>query len=164
MSLTYFLADEAATERAGAMLWARVPHDRRVVVYLHGDLGAGKTTFVRGLLHAAGHQGPVRSPTYTLIEPYSLPDGSICHLDLYRLADPEELEYVGIRDVVEGPVLLLVEWPQRGRGAIPGADLDLGLDYEGPGRRLRFEAGSAEGEGIVAALSGEKPPDGVEKI
>ena len=152
MSVTVYLADTAATEAAGGALWRCVPHDRRLVVYLRGDLGAGKTTFVRGLLRAAGHHGPVRSPTYTLIEPYTLSEGSACHLDLYRLADPEELEYVGIRDVVDGPVLMLVEWPQRGRGMIPLADIEVALGYEGEGRRLEFVGRTNPGKAVEDRL------------
>ena len=154
MSVTVYLADTAATESAGGALWRCVLHDRRLVVYLRGDLGAGKTTLVRGLLRAAGHHGPVRSPTYTLIEPYALSEGSACHLDLYRLADPEELEYVGIRDVVDGPVLMLVEWPQRGRGVIPPADVEMVLDYDGEGRRLELVGRTDPGKAVEGRFKG----------
>ncbi len=154
MSVSVHLVDTHATEAAGGALWLCVPHDRRLVVYLRGDLGAGKTTFVRGLLRAAGHEGPVRSPTYTLIEPYALSQGSICHLDLYRLADPEELEYVGIRDVVDGPVLMLVEWPQRGVGMIPPADIEVVLDYDGKGRRLELDGCTDSGKAVEGRFSG----------
>ena len=137
------LADEAATLAAGARL-ARalpaLPGAEAVVVWLEGDLGAGKTTLARGLLRALGVTGSVRSPTYTLVEPYRTPAGpAVFHLDLYRLADPEELEMLGYRELLEGGSLLLVEWPQRGRGWLPAADLVLVLGAEGDGRCLRAE-------------------------
>jgi tRNA threonylcarbamoyladenosine biosynthesis protein TsaE len=131
-----FLADAEATERAGAAL-ARCPALERVSqLHLVGDLGAGKTTLVRGLLHALGHSGPVRSPTYTLIEPYELPGRTVLHFDLYRLADPEELEYLGAREQSGPGTLWLVEWPGRGAGWLPEPDLVATLQPEGQGRRL----------------------------
>ena len=134
------LADEAATLAAGARL-ARsrppLPPDQAGVVYLEGSLGAGKTTLVRGLLRALGVSGSVRSPTYTLVEPYAPPAGPpLFHLDLYRLADPEELEMLGHRELLEPGSLVLVEWPVRGEGWLPAPDLVLSLAAEGDGRRL----------------------------
>ena len=130
------LADEAATEALGGALQAHRP--ARGCVYLSGDLGAGKTTLVRGFLRAAGHQGAVRSPTYTLIEPYALGRGMVYHLDLYRLGDAEELEFIGLRELYEAG-LLLVEWPERGRGVLPAPGLGVHLEATASGRRARLE-------------------------
>ena len=110
------LADAAATEQLGAQLAATVTP---AVVYLIGELGAGKTTLVRGFIHALGYTGKVRSPTYTLVEPYACERCPVFHLDLYRLADAEELEWLGLRDMLAEPALLMVEWPERGNGVLP---------------------------------------------
>ncbi len=122
------------------------------VIYLQGDLGAGKTTLVRGFLRGLGYQGVVKSPTYTLIEPYPLPGYSCYHLDLYRLADPGELEYLGLRDMLQGDAVLLVEWPEQGRGGLPEADLRIRITHEANGRRLDMEAGTAIGQGVLDRL------------
>jgi tRNA threonylcarbamoyladenosine biosynthesis protein TsaE len=122
------------------------------VVYLEGELGTGKTTLVRGLLRALGYTGTVRSPTYTLVEPYVLGPLTVYHLDLYRLADPEELEWLGIRDLLGGEHLLLVEWPGNGAGVLPPPDLVLALDYHGDGRRLVVQAPTQRGRMLVAGL------------
>ena len=116
------------------------------IVYLQGDLGAGKTTLVRGFLRGLGYQGNVKSPTYTLIEPYSVAGRAICHLDLYRLADPEELEYLGIRDLLAERATLLIEWPEQGAGALPEADLQVAIAYQESGRLVLFSASTRSGE------------------
>ena len=129
----HWLANEAATLALGAQL-ATLP--RPQVVYLYGDLGAGKTTLVRGVLRALGYGGAVRSPTYTLLERYELDELVIVHFDLYRLADPEELHALGLRELLEEASMLFFEWPERGEGLLPPATLTLRFDLEGEGRRV----------------------------
>lgn len=122
------------------------------LLFLRGELGAGKTTLTRGLLRAAGHAGAVKSPTYTLIEPYELPTGRVNHLDLYRIGDPGELEYLGIDELFERPALTLVEWPERGTGWLPTPDLDITIGYHGAGRQVVLEAASPVGNAILHRL------------
>ena len=114
------------------------------VVHLYGSLGAGKTTFARALLRALGVGERVKSPTYTLIESYSLGELSVHHLDLYRIAAADELEWLGLRDLAAGGQLWLIEWPERGAGMLPSADLKVLLEHAGLGRNLRFEAASEQ--------------------
>jgi tRNA threonylcarbamoyladenosine biosynthesis protein TsaE len=121
-----------------AMLLRAQPLESAAIIYLRGELGAGKTTLVRGLLRGLGYRGAVRSPTYTLIEPYEAVEPAVVHLDLYRLADAEELEYLGLRDLLERPGLVLIEWPERAMGALPSADLELRIEQAGDRRRIRL--------------------------
>jgi tRNA threonylcarbamoyladenosine biosynthesis protein TsaE len=149
------LASAEATEDLGAHLAGALPAG--CIVYLCGELGAGKTTLVRGLVRALGHLGPVRSPTYTLLEPYTVAGQQIVHLDLYRLADPEELEFMGLRDFLDGRSTFLVEWPEHGQGFLPAADLIIELRHAATGRVCRLVAASPRGEAVLAAWgTGEK--------
>ena len=123
------------------------------VIYLEGTLGAGKTTFCRGIMSAFGYSGPVKSPTYTLVEPYELAGHSIFHFDLYRLGDPEELEYMGIRDYFIDEHICLVEWPNKGEGYIPDSDLYVALVPEGSGRKLTIKSGSLRGDAVIQCIT-----------
>lgn len=138
-----FLADENATAAFGASL-APVLH-APLVMYLDGDLGAGKTTFTRGLLRGLGHQGAVKSPTYAIVESYGLPDFSLHHFDLYRFASPEEWEDAGLDELADGSVCL-IEWPQKGSGFAPQADLTLELVRRAEGREARLHAHTPNGQ------------------
>ncbi|WP_290650975.1 tRNA (adenosine(37)-N6)-threonylcarbamoyltransferase complex ATPase subunit type 1 TsaE [Aquisalimonas sp.] len=145
------LPDADATAALGEALW-HAWHGEQCVIGLDGDLGLGKTTLVRGLLRAAGHAGSVRSPTYTLMEPYAVAGRRVLHLDLYRLGEPDELELLGLRDELGPGCLILVEWPCRGRGALPREDLRLHLDERGDGREARLAACSATGRAVIADI------------
>ncbi|WP_040851321.1 tRNA (adenosine(37)-N6)-threonylcarbamoyltransferase complex ATPase subunit type 1 TsaE [Thiorhodospira sibirica] len=135
------LEDEAATERLGAALAMICPPG--ALIYLHGDLGAGKTTLARAFLRAFGVSGPIKSPTYTLLEPYQTASQQLFHFDLYRLGDPEELEYLGLRECLDGHAITLIEWPERGHGILPPADLSLTLtQHPQQGRIALLEAPS----------------------
>ncbi|AXQ29686.1 tRNA (adenosine(37)-N6)-threonylcarbamoyltransferase complex ATPase subunit type 1 TsaE [Solimonas sp. K1W22B-7] len=134
----YDLPDAAATARLGAALAAALGPRPKGVVYLLGDLGAGKTTLARGLLEALGVQGRIRSPTYTLMEPYAVGETQVLHMDLYRLADPLELHNLGLADYPPERHLWLVEWPQKGAELLPPADLCVDLRVSGEGRQARL--------------------------
>ena len=144
------LADEDATLACAAHV-ARACH-RGMTIYLHGNLGAGKTTFVRGFLRALGVSGQVKSPTFTVVEPYDLPDGVAYHFDLYRIVDPEELELLGVRDYFAPNAFVLVEWPEHGGRVLPQADMDAHLDYAGTARHLTLRAATDIGREVLKAL------------
>lgn len=129
--------------------------ERPQCVAIEGDLGAGKTTLVAGVLAAAGIVGPVRSPTYTLIEPYEVDSASIYHLDLYRLVDPREMEPLGVRDLLTPGTILLIEWPSRGGSRVPTPDLAIEIAYLAPperGREVRIEPRSLHGPDALERL------------
>lgn len=142
------LPDPEATDELGRALAATRP--RQAVVYLHGDLGAGKSTLARALLRGLGVVGPVRSPTYTLVERYPVQGGEAWHLDLYRIGNAGELDFLGLDG--DEATLWLVEWPERGQGALPAADLRVHLAVAGTGRTVRLEAASPIGEEWLPAL------------
>jgi tRNA threonylcarbamoyladenosine biosynthesis protein TsaE len=150
-----FLPDEAATLAYAARLAQALPAgEHAMVVYLRGDLGAGKTTLTRGLLHALGETGPVRSPTYGLMAEYTPPAGRVLHLDLYRLRGADELMALGLVDYLPGSRLWLIEWPEQGEGGgLPPADIEVHLDVERSGRHIRLIPHSAQGQRWVTALS-----------
>lgn len=145
------LKDESATLEFGAKLAEKLPS--KGIIFLYGDLGAGKTTLVRGILQALGHKGSTKSPTYTLVEPYQIGQRLIYHFDLYRLSDAEELEYMGMRDYLDQQALCFIEWPQNGRGFLPVADLSIKLAYEGQQRKMTLEASQPEWQDRLQALS-----------
>jgi len=142
-TMTFMLADAEATVALGQRLGKAF--DGRGLVYLLGDLGAGKTTLTRGILQAYGYVGPVKSPTYTLVEPYELARATVFHFDLYRLLDPEELELMGYRDYFRDDALTLVEWPVRGEPLLPQPDWIVALDVpeQGAGRVVTISSLSA---------------------
>jgi len=149
-SLAFTLADEAATVALGERLAAALVPG--LLVTLSGDLGAGKTTLSRGMVQGLGHRGAVKSPTYTLVEPYEHTRFPVYHFDLYRLADPEEIELLGFRDYLAGDCLCLVEWPERGGGFLPAADLAITMAAQGDGRRVTLEAATPEAGDVLAAI------------
>ena len=162
------LPEARATERAGLALGHALEAVVRpssegaaVIVGFAGDLGAGKTTLARATLRALGVKGTVRSPTYTIAEPYETRIGRIWHLDLYRVSHPDEVEYIAIRDLVSESAACLVEWPER--GGLPEIDCLLALASQGEGRRLRIDANTARGlairSGALAAMTGEPPSE-----
>ncbi|MEQ8262679.1 tRNA (adenosine(37)-N6)-threonylcarbamoyltransferase complex ATPase subunit type 1 TsaE [Pseudohaliea sp.] len=149
-SLAFTLRDEAATVSLGERLAAQLVPG--LLVTLSGDLGAGKTTLSRGIVQGLGHRGAVKSPTYTLVEPYEHTRFPVYHFDLYRLADPEELELLGFRDYIGGDCLCLVEWPERGGGFLPAADLAITMIAQGDGRRVTLEAATPVAGDVLAAI------------
>ena len=169
-SITLELIDEAAMLQFGnriaaALSWeldqtlGNVSPEKMVepalLIALQGDLGAGKTTLSRGLLIGLGHVGAVKSPTYTLVEPYALEMGQVCHFDFYRLQDPEELEYMGFRDYLVESRLCLVEWPERGAGFLPEADILIEIVQLHEGRKLTLSGQSEQAKKILSQLNRE---------
>ncbi len=149
--MNLFLPDESATLEFAGRVFQALPSG--CLVFLRGNLGAGKTTFVRGCLRAAGFSGAVKSPTFTLVEEYTLPDRSLFHFDLYRLNDPEELEWMGIRDYFRSDTICFVEWPERGAGLLPEADLEIRLTLEKTARRAEVSAHTEKGRELLAQIA-----------
>lgn len=142
---------ERKQELIGMALSRVVPSS--CLIYLTGDLGAGKTTLARGFLRGLGHTGSVKSPTYTLIEPYEIGNRRCYHLDLYRLADPDEIEFLGLRDMLQDDAIMLVEWPEQGQGALPEPDLLIRIRYLEDGRELVIEAETDSGARLMEKLA-----------
>ncbi len=152
MGQSLILANPEATESLARELAAALPADAGgLTILLQGELGAGKSTFARAMLHALGHAGAVPSPTYTLVEPYALPGYTVYHIDLYRISYSEELEFLGWSDLQDG--LSLVEWPERAPQLETEGDLRLELRYEGEGRAADLTGLSEEGKRILAGWS-----------
>jgi tRNA threonylcarbamoyladenosine biosynthesis protein TsaE len=149
------VADEAAVQRvASAFAHAVRPP---TVLFLRGDLGAGKTTFARAYIHALGYEGYVKSPSYGLLETYQVSGQSVLHLDLYRIEDPEELEYLAIRDLFDDSTVLLVEWPDRGGSLLPPPDLVLDFGESDALRFIEFRACSPRGAELASGILPDIP-------
>ncbi|MCL1126145.1 tRNA (adenosine(37)-N6)-threonylcarbamoyltransferase complex ATPase subunit type 1 TsaE [Shewanella surugensis] len=153
-SVTLHLRNEDETVTLGAALAGVMKAP--CVLYLSGDLGAGKTTLSRGLIQGLGHKGAVKSPTYALVEPYEFNDMVVYHFDLYRLLDPEELEFMGIRDYFTDNSIGLIEWPDRGFGLIPEADVAILMKYDGMERIITLEAKTEKGYSMLSCINNEK--------
>ena len=144
------IVGEEAMVAFGRSLSSRLP--KLLIITLQGDLGAGKTTLSRGILQGLGHKGAVKSPTYTLVEPYKLAFGVVYHFDLYRLVDAEELDYMGFADYLGDAALCLIEWPERGEGFLHTADVSISIKHEKSGRRVTVDAYSVSGEELVRQI------------
>lgn len=144
------LADATRTEQLGQAL--AVLDLAPAVIYLHGELGAGKTTLSRGFIQGRGHHGAVKSPTYTLVEPYELPGGPVFHLDLYRLNDAAELEFLGLDDLLARDGVCLIEWPERAGHDLPPPDLSIRLTHRNESRRAHLIAHNARAQAWLTAI------------
>lgn len=151
MKHSLFLADEEATVAFGQILAQAC--SGKALITLSGNLGTGKTTLTRGIIRAFGHQGAVKSPTYTLVEPYDMCGFHIFHFDLYRLEDPEELEFMGFWDYLEEDALIIIEWPEKAGRVLPPVDLELTLRIKDKGREISWLAHTPRGEQLALALS-----------
>jgi tRNA threonylcarbamoyladenosine biosynthesis protein TsaE len=145
--------DPNAMEKVGRRLYLASPDG--LILYLSGELGAGKTTLVRGFLRAMNFVGTVKSPTYTLVEPYEIAEKKVYHFDFYRLNSPEELEYMGIRDYFHGGAYCLVEWPQKAYPLLPTADLHLGIKMKDNERLLTVDSLSDRGQDVLQKLKSQ---------
>lgn len=131
-----YLQNSEATEEFGRQLGQQL--DKAALVFLRGQLGAGKTTLVRGILRALGHTQAVKSPTYTLLEPYELEDRTVYHFDFYRIVDSQELDFIGIDELLDADATKLIEWPEQAKDRLPEPDVDVFLSLEGEGRRVEI--------------------------
>lgn len=150
MKIARFLADENDTVQLGAELASALAPG--LVFYLRGDLGAGKTTLVRAILRGLGHQGKVKSPTYTLVESYVVSSLNLYHFDLYRFADPEEWEGSGFREYFKPTAVCLVEWPEKAAGFLPTADVEIVLHIRDSGREIELNAATEAGRQCLIRL------------
>ncbi|HXF79318.1 MAG TPA: tRNA (adenosine(37)-N6)-threonylcarbamoyltransferase complex ATPase subunit type 1 TsaE [Usitatibacter sp.] len=155
VALNTTLPDEAATLALGASLARAI--EPGLVVYLKGELGAGKTTLVRGVLRELGWQGPVKSPTYTLVEVYAVSRLDLHHFDFYRFRDPREWIDAGFRESFNGLTTSLIEWPEKAAGLLPPADLEIALALQGTGRSAALTASSTKGERVLTRLAESRP-------
>jgi tRNA threonylcarbamoyladenosine biosynthesis protein TsaE len=150
-TVEWHVATAAEMEALGARLAAPLRQVR--LLYVRGALGAGKTTLVRGMLRALGHAGAVKSPTFTLVEPYAFHGTMLYHFDLYRLNDPEELELIGIRDYLQGPGVCVVEWAERARSLLPAPDVDVMIETANTGRNVKLTAHTDQGSAFLDGLT-----------
>ena len=148
--LSILLVDENATSELARRLSAQLKPG--MVIYLHGDLGAGKTTLVRGVLNALGYSGRVKSPTYTLLEPYHIAGLDLRHFDLYRLQNDNEWESAGFRDEFDGEKIFFIEWPEKAMNSIPQADVSIDFEILEQGRRVTFHANTEMGKQCLERL------------
>ena len=148
--ITLQLDDEAATLACGARFAGILVSG--LIVYLHGDLGAGKTTFARGVLHGLGHIGKVKSPTYTLVEPYVISNYNIYHFDLYRFIDEEEWDAAGFRDYFNPQSICMIEWPEKAAHVLPEPDIHVNILHDQNARKIQFSAASALGKQCLNKL------------
>jgi len=149
---TQYLADESVSNAFAQRFAACVKAP--AVIYLIGELGAGKTFFTRGVLRALGYQDTVKSPTYTLVESYQVAQMTLHHFDLYRITDPEELEFIGLDQYFSDDTLVFIEWPARGEPVLPEADIKLEFHYRDKGREVNVTTLSARGEEMLAGFDG----------
>lgn len=145
--MRYLVSSEERMEQFGGCLSPLL--GQQMLLTVAGELGAGKTTLVRGLLRGAGFTGPVKSPTFSLVEPYEFDSGNLYHFDLYRLNDPEELEYIGMRDYLSAPALCLVEWPEKAGDFLPASDIHIMIKRTGQGRVVNIQAQTERGRAAI---------------
>lgn len=156
--MKFIAVGEDAQRSIGEKIGAAVASGSGLVIHLKGNLGAGKTTLTRGMLSAMGHRGAVRSPTYTLMEPYQSLEPPVFHFDLYRLSDPEELEYLGLRDLLEQHAVLIFEWPENAADGLPGADILIDIRHMDDGREIVLSPLTTVGECVAEQIAESEMP------